>query len=72
MNKQMRLYCGIALAISVSSTAFGLYEKDDAFKQSHLNGVLYYQNIELQEKANLLEGKLRNAERETRECPRKK
>ena len=72
MNKQMRLYCGLALAISVSSTAFGLYQKDDAFKQSHLNAVLYYQNLELQEKANVLEGKLRDVQREANECPRKR
>lgn len=62
MNKQMRLYCGIALAISVSSTAFGMYEKDKAFSQSHLNAVLYYQNMELKEKADLLESKVRSCE----------
>lgn len=72
MNTQMRLYCGLALVTTMCATAFGLYERDEAFKQSHLNGVLHFQNTTLKEQVNELEGKTLDAQRRAAECKTKR
>lgn len=72
MSKQVRLYCGLALVTTMCSVAFGLYEKDEAFKQSHLNGVLHFQNTALKEQVNELEGKTLDAQRQAAECKAKR
>lgn len=72
MSKQVRLYCGLALATTMCSVAFGLYQRDVAFQESHMSGVLYYQNTDLKHYVNELEGKLADARRQKDECQGKR
>lgn len=72
MNAQVRLYCWLALISSVCSVAFALYERDVAFKESHMSGVLYFQNNDMARRISELEMKLENAQRQSYKCQSKR
>lgn len=53
-----RIYYIIALVLALCSVGLFLYERDLENRMAHLNGVLYFQNTNLQSQVKELEVKV--------------